>query len=215
MEPTPQQAITPITKEEFVQRYWFSTLQMVTVINPKNYEFPFMVEGRHFVIAASSKERFPGIIANVYLDQMARIMAQDKDELGFLADPTLKKLYYDQLIVNVESLVNEASSVPSYLRNVPTSAIRQAPVERAPWDAALGERASDIAPTAPPIAPPQPYSPPPQPTPTPVVAEETSKDFELDGRKYKIVTRKDGRKMHYIDGKLSDSASYNKAASML
>lgn len=211
-----QPVITPVTKEEFVQKYWFGSLQMVTVINPKSYEFPFMVEGRHFVIGPAAKERFPGIIANVYLDQMSRIMAQDKDQLGFLADPTLKKMYYDQLIVDVESLVNEASNVPAYLRNVPATAMRQPVAERAPWDAAMGERASDIA--APPVVAPTPFNPPQPPAPeAPQAPEpvESSKAFELDGHKYKMITRKDGRKMHYVDGKLTDGAAYNKAASML
>lgn len=195
-----------LSKEDWAKKYWFNSLQMVTVVNPKAEDWPFMVEMRHFIIKAGSKERFPGVIANVYLDQMAKIMAQDDDRLGFMADPTLKAQYYDKLIVDVESLVNEIdTSVPNYLKDVPKTAIMQ-PEERAPWTENM-ERSSDIAPMPPVVVPEQPK------VETPVKAE--TKEFELEGTKYKLVVSKDGREMFYKDGKMTNAAEYAKAASML
>lgn len=201
--------IVPLSKEDFVRQYWFTTYQSVTVINPKNEPMPFMAEGRHFIVEAGSKATFPGPIANVYLDKIARIIAQDKDELGFMADPTLKKIYYDRLIVGVESTIREASNVPAYLKNVAPQNIAQAPSERAPWDAAVGERASDI-PVQPPV-----IATPAQQSIEPVKPAESSKSFEYEGNKYKMTVGKDGRKLHFRSGTMISSADYNKAASML
>src|SRR5260221_3813940 len=105
IQQTPQNSTFPnqspppgmLTKEQFNARYWFTTLQMVTVLNPAWYreggtgeavsrDFPFMVELRHFIIRAVQHERLPGIIANVYLDQMAKILAQNDDKLGYMSD---------------------------------------------------------------------------------------------------------------------------------
>lgn len=207
------QNMTNITKDEWRQKYWFNSLQMVTVINPKNAEWPFMVEGRHFVIGPKATERFPGIIANVYLDQMSKILAQDDDNLGFMADPNLMRHYYDKLIIDVEDLISQTSPVPAYMRNVAPTAIPEA--ERAPWDASLGERASDLAATLPP--PPAPTFNEPgsghQEPENPIVPEERT--FEQGGNTYKLVVTANGSKMHYRDGKLVSAADFNKAASLL
>lgn len=216
--PTPASHITQgttlaqnITMDEWRQKYWFNSLQMVTVVNPKPDLWPFMVEGRHFEIGGGATERFPGVIANVYLDQMSKILAQDDERLGFMADPNLSKIYYDKLIVDVEDLIQQASVVPAYLR-MPQAAPQQQ-IERAPWDSTVGERASDLAATLPP--PPAPTFPEPKaPEPEqPIVPQERS--FEQDGSTYKLVVGKDGRKLHYQNGKLITAADFNKAASLL
>jgi hypothetical protein len=228
-----------ITKEEFNARYWFTTMQLVTVLNPRWFkennsaepvsrDYPFMVELRHFIIREGATERLPGAIANVYLDQMSKIVAQNDDNLGFMADPALKKLYYDKLIVEVEDLMPQLDMTPAYLRNVPQSAQGQnLNEERAPWDASGGERASD-APIVPipaaPLPPSRigadiPSSVPQEPTtPSPVQTTPTVpevKEFEQGGNKFKQVTGKDGRKMHYKDGRMTSEADYAKAASLL
>lgn len=208
----------PMTQDEWRQTYWYNSMQMITVINPKDEEWPFMVEGRHYVIGPRGQERFPGPIANVYLDIMSKILAQDDDRLGYMGDPNLRKIYYDKLTIDVEDLVPQASAVPAYMRPASPQQPKQ---ERAPWDSAMGERASDIVPDAP---PPAPSFPEPRPT-TPAgkvqePKESTSgkaeeKSFELDGSTYKMVVAANGNRLHYKNGKLVSSADYNKAASML
>lgn len=225
-QPNPFQTTIPMSQEEFNRRYWFNSLQMVTVVNPKAQDYPFMVEGRHFIIRGGASERYPGVIANVYLDNMSKIMAQDDDRLGYMGDPNLKRLYYDKLIANVESLVQEHNPLPAYMQNVPQHTIAPAPTDRAPWDTALGERASDIPaspptsyiaepPIAPPVAPP---APEPKPTPEPAKPAEVkaeTKEFVHDDMKYKMVIGKDGRRLYYRNGQLTNADTYNKAASML
>jgi hypothetical protein len=207
----PQTQIPLSPKEEFNRDYWFNSLQMITVINPKPIDWPFMVEMRHFIIKAGAQERFPGVIANVYLDQMTKILAQDDENLGYMADPVMKKVYYDKLIVNVESLINEIDkSIPEYMKNVSPTTLGQA-AEKAPWDNSQGERASEIV-TAP-IAPPATPEPPKAPDTAPV--KEETKEFELEGSKYKMIIAKDGRRMYYMNGGLTSEATYAKAASML
>lgn len=201
-----------LTKDEWNKRYWFNTLQMVTVVNPLTYDWPFMVEMRHFIIKAGGTESFPGVIANVYLDQMSKILAQNEDKLGFMADPALKKIYYDRLIVSVESLVQEQDNTPAYLKDVPQNARLEAPDnETPPW-----ERASTVVPpTTPPPVPDEPEVPSEEPTPENREIAITLSDFELDDTKYKLVIGKDGRKLHYKNGVLTTVAEFNRAASML
>ncbi len=198
-----------ITKDDWEKNYWFNSLQMVTVVNPKPDAWPFMVELRHFNINGGATERFPGVIANVYLDQMSKILAQDDDRLGYMADPNLMKIYYDKLIIDVEDLITQTSSVPAYLQ-MPKPPAAPA-VERAPWDASVGERASNIAPA--PIAPPS-FPEPRQPEPEPPIVPK-ERTFELDGNKYKLVIANTGQKMHYKNGKIITGADFNKAASLL
>lgn len=214
IQQTPQNSIQPgasMTVDDFHNSYWFNTLQMIEVINPLTYDWPFMVEGRHFVVKEGSKERLPGAIANIYLDQVSKIMAQDDDKLGFMADPNLKKLYYDKLIINVDSMVQEAFSVPGYLKPQPLNH-----GERAPWDASLGERASNIPRPIAPLAPALPTPPAPtEPDRQPGEPKAATKSFDLGEDKYKFITAKDGRKMYYKNGGLTNVAEYNRAASML
>lgn len=210
---TPASHVVPgqqnITKDEWRQKYWFNSLQMVTVVNPTKDAWPFMVEMRHYNIEAGANERFPGIIANVYLDQMSKILAQNDDRLGFMADPNLMKIYYDKLIIDVEDLIQQASSIPAYLR---MPAQPQTPsAERAPWDASVGERATDVAPN-PTVAPSFPEAKAPEPV-KPVEPQERS--FEQDGNKYKMVVGKDGRKMYYKGSQLTSASEFNRAASLL
>lgn len=206
MNPTQQ-----ITKEEFNKKYWFNSLQMVTVLNPKLEDWPFMVEMRHFIIKSGATERFPGVIANVYLDQMSKILAQDDDKLGYMADPSLKRLYYDKLIIDVEELVSDYSPTPEYLRNVPQSAQGTAPSEKAPWEENM-ERASTVAPN---VAPAPPVSAPELPEEPEAPPKPETKEFEVNGSKYKSVINKNGNAMFYKNGQMTTSAEYNRAASML
>jgi len=221
MDQTPANSIEvkPLNNQQFNDQYWFNSLQMVEVRNPAwyreggtgepvNRDFPFMVEMRHFIIPAGGTEEFPGPIANLYLDQMSKMLAQNEEKLAFMTDPALKKLYYDQLIVNVRSLVQEAdSSTPEYLKNVAPRAFAQPDDETPPWQENM-ERARDVV-------------PPPQVKDTVVkteqnsVQEPTERQFEYDGSNYKMIVNAKGNKQYYKDGKLVSVADYQKAASML
>ena len=189
-----------LTRKQFYEQYWFSPLQMVTLINPKAEDYKFMVEMRHFIIRAGAQEQMPGTVANVYLSQMTRILAQDEDKLQFLSD------YFDRLIVDVKSLMQEDNSQPAYLKQVPQSMIGEAP-ETPPWQNKQVEAPSAIA--------------EPNTTmrdtlkDTDLKETEEVKEFELGGDKYKMLISKKGTRMYYKNGKMTSEAEYAKSASML
>lgn len=209
-----------LTKEDWVKFYWFSPLQMIEVLNPSwsregdsfvSKDYPFMVEMRHFSIPAKGRYSLPGTIANVYLDGMSKILAQNDDQLGFMADPNLKRLYYDKLIVGVENMINEVDNTPAYLKNVPKSIV---PEEVAPWDSSQGERATDVAQAVPPVAPP--YNPPSvDPKPAPDKPKAETKEFKLNGLTFKSVTDELGAISFFKNDMDISEADYAKAASMI
>lgn len=144
MDQNPQnayQATQTLDKKTFNRNYWFTSLQIVEVVNPLQEDYPFMVEMRHFIVKKGANERLPGVIANVYLDLMGKILAQGDDKLAYMADPALMKVYFDKLIVNVESLVPEVNNTPAYLRDVPQTAIGQASDDTPPWQVMENARA--------------------------------------------------------------------------
>lgn len=167
MDQTPQNSYHPgttgvIDKEAFSKKYWFTSLQMVEVINPAwlkdgdgfiVQDYPFMVEMRHFIIKAGGREKFPGVIANVYLDQMTKILAQNEGKLEFMADPNLMRVYYDKLIVDVENLAPEYNPVPAYLRDVAPSGVGQAKDETPPWQQNMEQARSAMPDNAPQVDP--------------------------------------------------------------
>lgn len=117
-------------EKEFNDKYWFSNTKVVTVVNPRTEDFIFQStndvgidtatgkmksETRQYRVVHGSEERFPGPIANLYLDQMTKMLAQDDDKIQFLIDFALKSQYYDDLIVGVEDLINTYQSHPAYL----------------------------------------------------------------------------------------------------
>lgn len=175
-----------LSTKDFNDKYWYTPLQMVTVINPTDRDFPFMVEMRNYMIRAGATERFPGVIANVYLEQMAGIMAQDDDNFGHMSDPTLKAQYYEKLIVDIESLVEDYNPTPEYLQ--PKDETQEKPFAQLKKEVPKEE---------------------------PEVPNEETKEFEQDGSRYKMVTAKNGRALHYRNGQLIPVAEYNKAASLL
>jgi hypothetical protein len=70
---------------------------------------------RHYRVPAGGSERFPGPIANMYLDQMSKMVAQDEDKIQYLIDFTLRAQYYDQLTADVEDLIHSYTPFPEYL----------------------------------------------------------------------------------------------------
>lgn len=176
----------PLTKKEFWDKYWFTPLQMVTIVNPKETDYPFMVEMRSFVIKAGATEQMPGTVANVYLSQMTKILAQDDEKMEHLSDFQLMKVYYDKLIVDVKSLMPEANTVPSYLKDVSETMKADAP-ETPPWQ---------------------------QPEEEVKEVRDEEKEFAHDGNQYKLVVSK-GERSYFMNGKPTSEAIYSKAASML
>lgn len=193
----------PMTKQEFWKLYYFTPFQLVTVLNTKKNDYPFMVEGRHFIIRAGAKEKLPGTVANIYLDQMTRIRAQDDDRMNFLSDFMLMKRYYDELIVDVENLINEVDLTPAYLKDIPEHMKVETPSEVPPWSvpgtSSIPETNSDMKNTYEGKLP----------------SEDIEKEFELDGVRFKYIYTKTGKKMYYKNGKLTNETEYAKAASML
>lgn len=177
-----------LTRDEFWKQYWFTPMHMVTLVNPKETDYHFMVEMRNFVIKAGAQETMPGTVANVFLSQMTRILAQDDDKMEHLSDFALMKKYYDKLIVNVKNLVPNLDNTPSYLKDVPETMKAETP----PWE-------------EPKTTEEQPKKP---------KAEPKTVEFEYEGNKYKSVTEGDHTSYYFNDQPTSE-AIYSKAASML
>lgn len=185
----------PFTQADFNQQYWFSSLQMVTVVNPKDSDFEFMVEGRHFMVRAGATERLPGVIANVYLDMMTKIIAQDDKNLSYMSDPQLMRVYYDKIIVDKEDMIQEHANVPAYMRNIPTTATEPS-VDTPPWEAPVEQPAAPVV-----------------PEPPKEVKPET-KEFTYEDSTYKLTVDKNGKELYFQNGKRITPEVYFKAASM-
>lgn len=119
-------------EKEFNDKYWFSNTKIVTVNNPRSEDYIFQAtsdvgidtatgkmktEARTYRVRKGEHERFPGPIANMYLDQMSKLIAQDDDKIQFMIDFKLKAEYYDDLIVGIEDLINTFQPHPAYLKD--------------------------------------------------------------------------------------------------
>lgn len=108
-------------------------------------------ETREYRVAAGQEERFPGPIANLYLDQMAKLVAQDDEKIQFMIDFKLKAQYFDDLIVGVEDLINTYTSHPAYLDKPETKpeseadAAKREPLEETPFPAANAPDTPNVA----------------------------------------------------------------------
>ncbi len=231
--PPQSNSLAPVglTRSDFNKFYWFSSLQMVTVKNPLKRDFPFMVEMRHYMVLAGQEESFVGPIANLFLNHMAKTMAQDENRLEMLADVTYLASYYKQLIVEVKDLApqydptnnwqhrmqQEGAEIPPWVKaeQVPAAATQQSAPPIPPWEQPPlnpnTERASEVASKQPSVPPP--VQPPQPPAPSEEPKDET-KEFELNGITFKSVT-KDGDTAYYKNDKEIELAAFSKAASML
>lgn len=106
---------------DFVRRYGFNNFKIVTVSNPTTEDHEFQItmevgvdpatgklktEARQYVVKAGASERFPGVVAQKYLDEMAKKLAQQEKKFGLYVDLNTRGEYYDRLIVDVEDLVS-------------------------------------------------------------------------------------------------------------
>jgi len=193
----------PMTKKDFWAQYWFSPLQLVKLTNPKKQDYVFMVELRQFVIRSGATEELPGTVANVYLSEMTRVLAQDDDKLEHLSDFALMKIYYDRLIVSVKDLAASVDNTPSYLKDVPEH-VQAETNETPPW--LQNQQASALPQVADnsPVAPESPAKP-----------EAGEKSFELNGLNFKAVTDDDGNTTFFKEDIVISEADYAKAASLV
>lgn len=142
----PAQAIPqPLTEDDFRRQYWFSAYQLITIVNPTTSDYQFLHEGRYFMLAAGEQHPYPGPIANTYLDQMSKIIAQQEDNLKAWSDPDIRKKWYDRLIADVQSLIPQSQAAAPWAIPGQPFVPDAASGEPAPWEAGHGERASDLA----------------------------------------------------------------------
>lgn len=145
-----------VEEKDFNDKYWFSNTKIITVVNPRSEDYVFQAtsdvgvdtatgkmktEARKYRVKAGEHERFPGPIANMYLDQMSKLIAQDEEKFQFMIDFSLKAQYYDDLIVGVEDLMNTYHENPAYLNNKAEEVDEETPeVAEEPFAAAKPER---------------------------------------------------------------------------
>jgi hypothetical protein len=108
-------------EQQFQAKYGFNNYQIITVTNPteKDYEFQAVievgmdvatgkirVEPRKYIVRAGGTERFPGPVALLYLDAMAKLISQDEGNFAAMIDPFQKATYYDSLIASTEDMID-------------------------------------------------------------------------------------------------------------
>ncbi len=115
-----------LDEKSFLDKYNFDNYVHVTVQNPssEDYEFVMIVqtgmdrssgkpreERRTFKVPAGGKERFVGSVANLYLDQMSKKIAQEEKRFSAIADFVSRAKIYDDLIVGVDDPYSEHAFV--------------------------------------------------------------------------------------------------------
>jgi len=118
-----------VDEQAFTEKYNYDNLKMVTVVNPTSDDFTFDItmetsvdisngqmksETRQYVVKAGDKLRLPGVAANLYLDQMAKKIAQDEDRFSLYPDFAERAKYYDDLIIDVDDLLGVYQTLPQY-----------------------------------------------------------------------------------------------------
>jgi hypothetical protein len=208
-----------MTQEQFNANYWFGSLQMVEVVNPLDVRFLFTVELRQYMIEPGATEKYPGIIANMYLDQMSKHIGQlspDATGLTLLGDWAFRAQAYNKLIIGVEDLAPQYRE-PSWqdrareqtANQTPPWMQKQAPQAPSPvMDAATPPWEQPAAQTSTtPIAAPEPV--------VPTKPEAGTKSFELNGLTFKAVTDAAGETVFFKNDAEISFADYQKAASVV
>lgn len=135
----------PLEEQDFNKKYWHSNTEVVTVINPRKEDYVFQAtvdagidiatgrpkpEARQYRVPAGGTERFPGSIANMYLDQMSKILAQEDDRFERMVDFSEKAKYYDRLTADTEDLIASYVPNPAYEQQ---EAVTEAKTEEVPF----------------------------------------------------------------------------------
>ena len=217
MQPDGTIAPLPIqTEEDFNKRYWFRPDQLVVVTNPLKTNYQFIVEQRSYMIQAGQDQQMTGFIANVYLDQMSRIVAQNDNKFEYMIDPALRAQYYDSLIRTVNDVIPEYVEQKPYLTNQVQQNQPQPFAHLA--NQAAGAPTSGVPEKPAPFAPEQ--SPVDtvveQPQPQPVAQSTPPKDysFELNGSKYDL-RHVEEQPFYTKDGQPIEANEYYQAVSMV
>lgn len=118
-------------EKEFAKEYFFNNMQMVTVVNPLTQDFEFGIQlevgvdvatgqpktdNRRYRVKHGGTERFPGPVANLYLDQVWRQIAQEKGDMGLgeYADFKRRAELYDDLVLEIQDMLNTHVTLPQY-----------------------------------------------------------------------------------------------------
>lgn len=117
------------SQEEFNKKYPFNNFRLYTVLNPltTNYKFKCTTEvgfnqelrkavseTREYEVPAGGSQRFPGPVAGLYLDQMAKIKAQMDGTFARFIDYTFRDEMYHNLIADMEDLIDNYRAFPQY-----------------------------------------------------------------------------------------------------
>lgn len=121
---------TLFDEQAFWAKYQHPNSEVVTVVNPTSSDYVFQAtvdaamdvrtgrprsEARQYMVPKGGSQRFPGSIANMYLDQMSRQLAGEENRLDRMVDWTERAKYYDQLTADTEDLIASYTPNPAYV----------------------------------------------------------------------------------------------------
>lgn len=117
------------SQDEFSKKYVFNNFRLYTVMNPLTTVFKFkcttevgfdqelrraISETREYEVPAGGSQRFPGPVAGLYLDQMAKLVAQRDGKFARFIDYSFRDELYHDLIADEEDLINNYRAFPQY-----------------------------------------------------------------------------------------------------
>lgn len=191
---TTEQAAPITTDEEFNKKYWFSPEQLIVVRNPLTYNYNFAVEMRRYQVPANGQQQMTGFIANVFLDQVSRVVAQNQGQFEHMIDPALRAQIYDSLIVSVNDVMPQYIEEKAYLK----------PQNTAPQSQPFAQL--NVAQSQ------------PEPQNEVVKQEQAPKQedvaFEYDGAKYEL-KHTDGQPVYTVNGQPTTDNEFYRAASLI
>jgi hypothetical protein len=195
--------LTPLVQQQstsrmqFIEKYWFSNLQMVTVRNPFDGDVVFMHEMRTYAVKQGTEARLPGTIANLYIDLVARTLAQNSKDLSAIGDPSRCAKYYDEIIISTEDSMPEYDTATGFAvkKNTPM------PTPTQPFQA-------------------EDFEMPGEKLATPEPAKETmkpgeTKEFMLGEDAFVKAISEDGVEAYLKNGEPVDVTEYARAVSLL
>jgi hypothetical protein len=89
---------------------WNET-QQVTVTNPTKNDYRFKVFNKDYEVKAGRTARMPGYHAMLFVDGLAKLMAQEDKKFANMIDPELRKEYHDKIIVGADPVMQDIDIV--------------------------------------------------------------------------------------------------------
>lgn len=86
--------------------------QSVTVTNPTEKDYTFMVHSKPYVVKAGQTARMPGYIAWVYTYGLATQMSQADKTWGRWNEEGFRNKYYDRIVVGADNVVEFVAPEP-------------------------------------------------------------------------------------------------------